>query len=277
MNNEEKLKSSILNLESLELKFKNKLVQYKNAYNDYLSQLDKTHSSENEFKTVPGFYFAPPTLSRENATNANQCLALCSANSSCSGANYISKSGDCILYSGDSGSFVNDSSGKIISVVKTTDNNLQNLKSMNEELINLNNTINDTIQKQGNSVTQYYQDNADTNTDMRETFGKLLEERNVIRTMMGELETIKQENNVQRLKIDQGVSKYVVWGIIALIAMFITVKLVFFPETDVNIVKIFFNACIIILLVLWLMNLSSTTISIIVIFLIVMIIVSKVK
>lgn len=201
MSNETNLKKSILDLESLELKFKNKLIEYQNAYTTYVSGLN----------------------------------------------------------------------------VNTSTGGLQQLKTMNDELISMNAQINDQIQKQYSTVNQHYQENAQANQGMLQTFQRLEAEREAIRKMMVELNSIKEENNDQRLRIDQGVSKYIFWGIIALVTMFITVKVVFYPEADTNMIRLFFNACIFILLILWVMNLNSVTVTFIILFLIAMIIITRIS
>jgi len=270
------LQKSILNLESLELKFKNKLIEYQNAYNSYINQLNTDTSASAKLKILPNtVYYSPPSISTSVVGSADACLALCGANSSCKSALYNTKLGDCSLQSGTTSYLANDPSGIITSIVPDTTINLQQLKMMNDELILLNNSINDEVKKQYSSVNQYYSENATTNQNMIATFQKLQGERDNIDKMMDELESIKENNNDQRLRISQGGSKYVVWGIIALVTMFITVKMIFFPDSDTNVVKLFFNACILILLILWTMNLSSVVVTFIVLFLIAMILISK--
>lgn len=278
MKNETKLGNSILNLETLELKFKNKVIEYQNAYNSYISNLNNTNIESNKMIIVPNtLYYAPPRISSSNANSAEACLALCSANPSCKSAIYNTKTSECGLQGGENGILSNDSSGTITSIMTNASSNLHKLKSMNEELISMNNQINNQIQKQYSSVNQHYQENAETNQNMIQTFQTLQAERETIRKMMVELESIKEENNDQRIRIDQGVSKYIFWGIIALVTMFITVKIVFFPDADTNIIRLFFNACIVVLLILWVMNLSSVIITFIILFLIAMILVSRIS
>lgn len=278
MNNESKLKKSILSLESLELKFKNKLIEYQNAYNSYVSSLNNTNNASNQLKIVPNtLYYAPPVVSNSNATTAEACLALCSANPSCKSAVYNNKTSNCELQSGDNGFLSYDSSGTVSSIMTNAGSSLYKLKKMNDELISMNGQMNDQTQKQNLSVNQHYQENADKNQDMIQSFQTLQAERETIRKMMAELESIKEENTDQRLRIDQGVSKYIFWGIIALVTMFITVKIVFFPEADTNIIRLFFNACIFVLLILWVMNLNSVTVTFIILFLIVMILVGRIS
>jgi len=279
MSNESKLQKSILSLESLELKFKNKLIEYQNAYNSYLSSLNNTSSIyTNQLKIVPNtFYNAPPVISVSTVNSPEVCLALCSANSSCKSAIYNSKMGNCSLQSGSNGTLSSDSSGTMSSIIMNTTINLQQLKIMNDELISMNAKINNQIQKQYSTVNEHYQENERTNRYMLQNFQTLQEQREAIRKMMAELETIKSNNSDQRLKINQGVSKYIFWGIVALVTMFITVKIVFFPDVNTNIIKLFFNACIFILLVLWLMNLNSVMVTFIILFLIAMIVVSRIS
>jgi hypothetical protein len=279
MDNESVLKINTLGLESLELKFKNKLIEYQNAYTSYLSRLNNTSAIyTNQLKIVPNsVYNAPPVISVSTVNSPEVCMALCSANPSCKSALYNSKMGSCTLQSGSNGVLINDSSGTNSSIIMNTTSSLQDLKKMNDELISMNAEINRQTNTQFSSVELHYLENERTNRYMIQNYQTLQEQREAIRKMMGELETIKSDNSDQRLKINQGVSKYIFWGIIALVTMFITVKIVFFPDLDTNIIKLFFNTCIFILLVLWLMNLSSVMVTFIILFLIAMIIVSRIS
>ena len=273
--NELNLQNSVLNLESLEIKFKNKLIEYQNAYNSYTDSLKNTNTA-NSLQLFPNTYlFNSNTISRANINSADNCLALCSANPNCSSANYHSTLGTCNLYSGNNNHSVNDPSGKMTAIMRKKQNSLQNLVNMNNELMHMNNEINEKIQSQNSLVNQHYLKNAEENQNMIQTFQKLQSERDIIKKMMDELETIKEDNNDQRLRINQGVSKYVFWGIIALIMMFITIKVVVFPDADTNLIRYFFNTCIFILLFLWIMNLQSVTATFIILFLIIIIIASK--
>lgn len=278
MSNEENLKYSMLDLETLELNFKNKLIQYESVYNEYLSSMqDGNAGSFNSLSVVPGFYTAPPILSYNNATSATECLELCNANSSCTGANYTSDSGLCTLYSGEDGSLINDPSGVNYAIVTKKHQVLENLQQMNQELLDLNDVISNHVQDQYEPVYQHYEDNAEVNENMIGTFEQLLEERDELKRMMQDLVSLKEESKDQEIRISQGNSKYVFWGVIALITMFITVKLVFFPDSDVAVVRLFLNGCIVALLLVWLTNLRSVTGSFVVLFLIIMIIFSKMK
>lgn len=279
MSNQSNLQKSILSLESLELKFKNKLIEYQNAYNSYLNNLkNKNTVYNNQLKIVPNtLYYAPPRISNSTVNGAEACLALCSANPSCKSAIYNTKTSECGLQSGENGSLSNDPSGINTSIIMSTTTNLQQLKKMNDELISMNNQINDQIQKQYSNVNQHYQENATANQNMIQRFEMLQKEREMIREMMAELETIKSDNNDQRLKIEQGSSKYFFWAVIALITLFITIKIVFLPDLNTNVIKLFFNACIFVLLILWIMNLSSVVVTFIILFLISMIIVSMIS
>lgn len=276
MNNEINLKKSILNLESLELKFKNKLIEYQSAFNTYLSALNNNSSQSSKLKIVPNtFYFNPPGISSSNVNSPEKCMALCSAKPNCSSANYNTKTGECNLQGGNNGFLSTDPTGTTTSIVMDNVINLKQLKTMNGDLINMNNTIYENIQKQNSEVNQHYQENSEENQKMIQRYQNLESEREMIKKMMGELETIKEDNKDQRVRISQSVSKYIFWGIIAFITMFVTVKVVLFPDTNTNLISIFLNTFIFILLVLWLMNLHSITVTFIILFLILIIIISK--
>jgi len=155
--------------------------------------------------------------------------------------------------------------------------NSRYLKKINENLNTFKTDINSKVKKHKDFTNQHNIENATTNQRMILGFKDIQIERDEFGEIMDEMELIKQNNHNQKIRISQGFQKYIVWGIIALITMFITVKMFFFPESDTNIVRLFFNACILILLILWTVNLSSVVVTFIVLFLIAIIVIGKFK
>jgi len=269
------LTGSISDLKKLESVFKGNLDFYENIRSEYVNTLNSSSLPSTTLKIYPNtLYMAPPSISSSKVDSADACLALCSANTSCKSAFYNHISNNCELQSGDPLFVVNQpdiSSIVIPPIVKSS----SELTAMNNYLKRLETAINLKVKEQKDLINQHYSENATTNENMITEFQNLQAQRDNIGKIIDEFEFIKENNNDQRLRISQGISKYVFWGIISLVAMFITVKMIFFPDSDTNIIRLFFNACIVILLILWTMNLSSVVITFIILFLIAMILISK--
>jgi hypothetical protein len=249
--------SAIITLYNLEGEFENLLRQYKQAYLNYIALLSKsaptakvysllnlnhnvkTYCTGNKNTIVqPGTMLTPP-----------QCEALCSASPNCGGYDLskVDSSGKykCNLYKpGVTAVQGTKTSYGCYQQVLSPDSNLATtiayIGSLNTKLISINRLIKtqlDTIQPNSESLTA---ENQQKLFMVAEKYAQLLIEKNNIDDMKLEVQTIKQENNVQTKNVTHQYSKYIFWLILFCIIIFLTVKLLIFPDFPFNMSKFFF-------------------------------------
>ena len=97
--------SNVLKLQSLQSEFKLFMTQYQQAYANYISSLRSSSdpASKKTFVAIPGStYWGTIGISDDTSHSTEDCIALCSANSSCTGATYNSDKQHCWVRGGQS-------------------------------------------------------------------------------------------------------------------------------------------------------------------------------
>ena len=217
------LKTSVLNLESLELQFKNTLVQYEKAYLNYINTLNSTTGQT--YNIIPSMtYWGSSSLSQSATSTVEDCEAICSSNSKCSGATYNSDKGMCFLRTGVGA--LNTSTSNNTAIITQLQNSIQEVSAFNQELIRLNTEINKSI----DSATPVVQSDATAvavkQGELRESYKKLIQQKASILNTMGDISKTSQDYQDTSIEVTQSNIYYAFWAIIAIIVVFITVKMI---------------------------------------------------
>jgi hypothetical protein len=217
------LKNSVLNLESLELQFKNTSVQYEKAYLNYINTLNRTTGKI--YNIVPSMtYWGAGALSQVATPSVQSCKAICSSNNKCNGATYNSDKGMCFLRTGVGA--LNPSNSNNTAIITQLQNNILEVSALNQELIRLNTEINNSI----NRATPIVQSNATAvavkQRELRDSHNKLMQEQASILNTMNDISKTSQDYEDTSIEVTQSNISYVYWIIIAIIVVFITIKLI---------------------------------------------------
>ena len=253
----ENTNSSIITLYNLEGEFENLLRQYKQAYLNYIALLSKSAPTEKVYSLLnlnqniktyctgnKNTIVQPSTM-----VTSQKCEALCSASPNCGGYDLsnVDSSGKykCNLYKpGVTAVQGTETSYGCYQQVLSPDSNLATtvdyIGSLNTKLIAINQLIKtqlDTIQPNSESLTRESQQKLFM---VAEKYAQLLIEKNNIDDMKLEVQTIKQENNVQTQNVTHQYAQYIFWFILFCIIVFLTTKLLVFPDLTFNMSKFFF-------------------------------------
>ncbi len=227
------LKTSVLNLESLELQFKNTLVQYEKAYLNYINTLNNI--SGQKYTILPSMtYWGSASLSQSASPNVEECQALCSSSSKCSGATYNSDKGMCFLRTGLGK--VNTSTANNTAIITQIQHSIQEVSALNQELIRLNNEIKQKI----NGTTPVIEKEATAvavkQGELRKVYDKLLQDKLSIMKTMDDISRSSQDYQDTSIVVTQNNIYYTFWFILAIIVVFITIKMIISegtkPETS---------------------------------------------
>ena len=253
----ENTNSSIITLYNLEGEFENLLRQYKQAYLNYIALLSKSaptakvYSLLNLNHNVKTYCTGNKNTIVQPSTivTPQQCEALCSASPNCGGYDLSSVDSTgkykCNLYNpGVTAVKGTETSYGCYQQVLSPDSNLATtvdyIGSLNTKLIAINQLIKtqlDTIQPNSESLTRESQQKLFM---VAEKYAQLLIEKNNIDDMKLEVQTIKQENNVQTQNVTHQYAQYIFWFILFCIIVFLTTKLLVFPDLPFNMSKFFF-------------------------------------
>jgi hypothetical protein len=252
MGDEDIVNAGIINIESLELQFKNTLVLYKQAYLDYIGSINTPPTDP--YLIQPNSIYvsydqtlsqAPTPLSINNtSTSAELCKAVCAGNNQCKGALYNSSPGvgenNCAIYN-TPGLIrkITSPVGKFSAIIKKQQNYLNNILLYNAQLIQLNQQINDAVTTIGPSIQTITTKDGSKKTELSTNYTKLLGEKTQIDKLIKDNINVDNKYHDTSIIVEQSNSIYMMWVIITIAVILFTIKLVVFPEINFSLKYIF--------------------------------------
>ena len=132
-------------IDDLQNQYNSILTQYQQTYQDYIQSLDPSNNSIMNFTIIDNASFLGQSeISSQQVTDINDCVKSCSADTTCSGANYNNSTQMCSLRTGSNSVITSEGSESAIVPMSLKYN--YELKNLNEQLLNLN-----------QQMSQYYQ------------------------------------------------------------------------------------------------------------------------
>ena len=254
--------SNVLKLQSLQSEFKLVMTQYQQAYANYISSLrsstDPASTSNKTYATIPGSVFWGTTsLSEGTSPSAEDCTALCSANSSCTGATYNSDKQYCWVRGGqgDISIGMDTDSAIIPELVQNT----QVLKMLNQKLLDINKNMEDTLGSMSSSENRDIADKDLKKGELTNIYNSLMEERRNINKMIDNSNAIEQSYTDNSIYVSQNNTTYTFWTLVALIIVVFTLKMQFYPELQLNMVSVAYWIIIALLFITLMMQLNTPT------------------
>ncbi len=226
-NNNTKRNSNSIDLENLQKRYSNSLIEYKQSVTDYINYLNNNNNNKSFVDIKGQSYLGSGTLQQIDNTNLNNCKALCSSNKTCSGATF--KSNSCILKTGDSN--IISSSNDSYAIIPEGKKMLMVMEKLNNELMNLNKEITSKL----NILEPYLEDNInkrnDNSNDLIESYNKLLNERENIIELLNDYKTLDNTQNENEIKVTQNYYLYIIYFILTIISIVFLFKISFSSET----------------------------------------------
>jgi hypothetical protein len=217
----QKVISIVLNLEMLSMRYRNLLIEYENAVNNYIAFLNEPRNIQNSsLVTVNNAaYWGTTTVGQVNSSTVQECQASCASNSGCTGATYNSANSICYLRGGDGA--LTPTSDTQVAIVPKGKQMLQTIQNINQQLTQ----INQQIQNQTNSgqplYTQQTQERRLKTSELIKQFIQLTEERNKIEQMVNEHENLDQQEIQGNMAINQNYYSFVLLLFLAFIVIII--------------------------------------------------------
>ena len=250
--------SAILKLQVLENEFSLVMKQYEQAHMNYISSLQSQGAlnDSNKYVSLQGrVFWGTAGLKEGNVDSEDSCKALCSSDPLCTGATYNSAKAYCWTRSGKGDVAVGlDTDYALITDVTQ---NVNNIKQLNDRLTILNEKIEKTL-KEIVPVQQAEVEEKNTKqSQLQKVYEQLLADRRNIDEMMRESKMLDQQYNDNSIYVEQANSAYILWFIFAIIVIFYTLKLQFFPNLQSNPVRFIFWFCITVLFTIVTTHLNS--------------------
>lgn len=253
-NNE--MNSKLIALQALEGQYRNKLTEYENAQATYISAMQSQNSGSNSYVVLPGqTYMGTGSISETPNSSTSMCEASCSANALCTGASFNSTSKVCKLRYGNS--LLTPGATSDNAIITDVRQKLINLETINAQLIELNDQMT-TLYTQIQPLATTQDTNLSTNdSTLISQYIALMDEKHKIKKLMDEYKDVYAEYNEKSISTDQQNSSYYLWLIIAIIAVILVFKFMFFPEAKGNLVSVILWTIIIICITLSTIHLNN--------------------
>jgi hypothetical protein len=243
--------SAILKLQVLENEFNLVMKQYEQAHMNYINSLQSQGAlnDSNKFVSLQGRVFWGTNGLKEGAVDSEEsCKALCSSDPLCTGATYNSAKSYCWTRSGKGTIAVGlDTDYALISEVTQ---NVNNINQLDNRLTDLNQKIEKTLAEIVPEQEAQVEEKNAKKIRLQEVYQQLMVDRQNINEMLKEYRMLEQQYADNSIYVQQTNTAYILWFIFAIIIVFFTLKLQFFPQVKSNPVRFIFWFCITVLFVI---------------------------
>jgi len=233
----DKIDSSILTLQSLETEFNLVMIQYKQAYTDYINSL-KTKITEKrnkrEFTVTQGQrYWGTSGIRNVVVNKVEECEAACAGDAKCTGATFNASSGFCWVRSG-SGSVTVSNNNNEYAIMPVISQNINNLKELNDKLVDLNEKIIAELNKTQPVVLNDIENKDIKKVEMEEVNTKLMKERKEIYELLDQHTDLNAQYDENSLYVNQSNASYILWSMFAIIMIILVVRVTVMPDTKIS-------------------------------------------
>jgi hypothetical protein len=175
--------------------------------------------NSNSLKSVSNSSFVGGLpISTKQVDNVQSCIASCSALSNCSGATYNSDQNICSLSSGE-GSIVPSGNSGNIAIVSENLYYLNQIKSLNQQLLDLNNQIRTTIHEGRPVYNDTIKELRISSTDLKDNYNRLQNERNRVDKMIKDFEDLESEKKETDIMSSGNYTLFLFYLIISIIVV----------------------------------------------------------
>ena len=210
--------SVILNLEKISKEYNNVLTQYNQARSNYINYLktksetqdasgnSQDSSGNSEYIILQNTFYGQNTLVNPSQTNnINSCKDKCSANSSCTGANFVNGS-TCLLMKDVNGELSLKKSSSAI--VPPEVYYLNTLKQLNQQLMNLNTKLTQQIDKGEPIYEKQVEERQQQSEALTKNYKTLVSERHKIEVQLKEFDDISEAQTNSTLIVNKNYAVY---------------------------------------------------------------------
>jgi hypothetical protein len=228
------LNNSSMNLQSLQKEYDLAMTQYKQANLDYIASLESkvANGGTRIFNILPSSRFWGSSAIKDIIVNKiEECQAACAEDAKCTGATFNSSSGYCWLRTG-TGEINTSTNPNEYAIMPNVSQNINNLKMLNDKLIQLNMQIMDELNRSEPVVLDEVAHKNEKKAQMEETNQQLLEERIKILELLDETQDLNVQYDTNSIYAKQSNAEYILWTIIVIMLVSFILRLALFPDSS---------------------------------------------
>jgi hypothetical protein len=228
--NENNTRSVILNLENISTEYNNVLTQYNQARSNYINYLNTMTETQNasadpQYIILTNTFYGQNTLVNPTQTNnIASCKNQCSANSSCTGANFVNGS-SCLLMKDVNGQL--SAKQESSAIVPPEIYYLTTLKQLNQQLMNLNTQLTQQINTGQPIYENQLQERQNQSEVLDKNYKSLVSERDKIELQINEIDNINeaQTNSTLIVNKNYAIYKYLIFALLVIVLIFLSLPL----------------------------------------------------
>ena len=228
------LDNSSMKLQSLQKEYDLAMTQYKQANLDYIASLESkiANGGTRVFNVLPSSRFWGSSGIKDIVVNKiEECQAACAEDAKCTGATFNSSSGYCWVRTG-TGEVTPSTSSNESAIMPNVSQNINNLKMLNDKLIQLNVEIMDELNRSEPVVLDEVAHKNEKKAQMEETNQQLLEERIKILELLDETQDLNVQYDTNSIYAKQSNAEYILWTIIVIMLVSFILRLALFPDSS---------------------------------------------
>jgi len=213
--------SVTMDLENLQQRQSNLLIQYKQAVADYVAYVQPGHNTLDLVNIQGRAYIGTGTAGQSTATTLEKCQVACAANSSCTGATFVSN--QCQLRTGDAP--LVPASQASYAIVPKAKQLLLNMEDLNTQLLSINQQIADTIARSQSTYQEVQEQASSASQDLLQSYEQLQSERESVQRLLSEYDTLEASQSETELKVTQRYYTYLLLFGLAISIGFLVVNI----------------------------------------------------
>lgn len=222
----DKIKASLIKIESLQKEYEVTLQQYEEAVKNYISTLqsrDSSSISKTEFTALKGrTWWGTGSVNQGAATTKEECETMCANSSNCSGATFNPVKRYCWARTGEGSITAGETED--YALIPKEKAALIAMQSLNDRLLLINEQISDELKKINPEVKEQIKENIIKQQELDTSYQSLLEQKIEMARQLEEYNSLEQENQNQSLFVNQKSITMQFWVLITAIIVLMTIK-----------------------------------------------------
>jgi hypothetical protein len=212
---------------SLSKDYNSLLNEYKQTFEKYLNSLQ---NSTVNLITVPNAVFLGESpLQTDSLNSANDCLQSCSSTTFCSGATFYKNNNICSLRKGP-GSIISGKNNDAIVPISLYYS--YQLKEMNQQLLDLNKDIMETLHQSYGSFQENSQLEQKHGLLIEQNYLYLKEDETKIEKMINEEEYLNSANENSQIMVQQNYYNFIIYFLITILLIFLFFRILFLNGSE---------------------------------------------
>lgn len=250
---DDKVKSSLINVEALQKEYEVILQQYQEAVKNYIAALESRESNGDsktiQFAALKGRTWWGSGSGKEGIVDTQEeCENMCANTTNCSGATFNPVKRYCWARTGDGSLSVGETDD--YALIPKQKAALTIMKQLNEKLLLLNEQITNEIKIGTPYVEEQEQDKNTKQEQLYKSYEQLLEQQTEMDNILKEYSSIEEEIDNQQMYVNQQAASMKFWSMIACIVILLTMKQMYGDDSP----PIIFTGLLVIVIILILLS-----------------------